>query len=518
MKKAYKNLPAHMKQLIQIEILKLFDEGYSQGEIAKMLSQKYSVKLYKSRVNDIIKKSQEEKQKLTKQTLFENIYLTMPQSLKENIKNEFLKVHQYGFDKYGEKTRARSKSKIYDTFKTELMQFGIFDKKKGTEFLSFFIQKEFGSWEKLEQTRRPAKEKIRYTTSKRSLHRTPDLIEIDATQISTDEVKIEKEGKLIQSLVLIVHPYSGYIYPEPLIITNQTKKVRYYNFATNVYDEAKYLKQFYTVYGVCNQIRTDNAKTYKTPYFKSITEKLGQTHIFTKKPNQKFLERVNRDIKDLAIETITKAKTIQEAKNAIKQAILEYNNSKHKFKIFNTEHIPAQVFAAIKDQYFKVLPEDKLREAFAEEKVATVRNNQINWESFVYEFLYPEKLREGDYGRKPKAPKVIVKRDIENLSFLEVFDAETGEYLGQARLISSDVPTLDAAQARQLKNAEKRAKAKAKKLTEEIQTINQEAEKVKEEIQKENLFNINQLEKLEEEEDPLKDLDILELLSKGGEE
>ena len=481
-----------------------------------MLTKKYGVNIRKQLVNRIIKKFQEERQRLTKQVLFENIYLQIPDQLKENIRNEFLKVHQYGFDKYGAKTRTRSKSQIYETFKAELMQYGILDKQKGTEFLSFFIQKEFGSWEKLELKRRPAKEKIRYTTPKGLLHRTPDLIEIDATQISSEQVKIEKEGKLLLTLVLIVHPYSGYIYPEPLIITNQTKKVRYYNFATNIYEEAKYLKGFYSIYGYTKQIRTDNAKTYKTPYFKSIVEKLGQTHIFANKANQKFLERINRDIKDFAIETITKAKTIEEAKQAIKQAILQYNNTKHKFKIFNSEHIPAEVFASVKDKYFKVISEEKLREVFAEEKIATVRNNQISWEGYVYEFLYPEKLREGDYGRKPKAPKVIAKRDIENLTYLQVFDAETGEYLGQARLISSDVPTLDAAQARQLKNAEKRAKAKTQKLTEEINQINKEVEKVKEEIQKENLFNIDQLAGLEE--DPLQNLDILELLSKGGEE
>ena len=517
MKKAYRDLPKHQKALISIEIHKLQTEGYNQAEIARIISKKYNIIFHRQQVNKIIKKSLEEKQRKTKQTLFENIYKALPLQLKESIRNEFLKVHQYGFDKYGERTRGRSKSKIYETFKSELMQYGILDKKKGTEFLSFFIEKEFGSWEKLELKRRPAKEKIRYTVPKRSLHRTPDLIEIDATQISSDEVKIEKEGKLIQSVVLIVHPYSGYIYPEPLIITNQTKKIRYYNFATNIYEEAKYLKGFYSLYGYTKQIRTDHAKSYQTPYFKSIVEKLGQTHILANKAYQKFMERENRDIKDFAIETITKAKTIEEARQAIKRAIMEYNNSEHKFKIFNSKHVPAQVFAAVKDQHFIVLPEDQLREAFAEEKTAVVRNNQINWEGFVYEFLMPQKLREGDYGRKPKQPRVIVKRDIENLSFLEVFDAETGEYLGQARLISSDVPTLDAAQARQLKNAEKRAKAKAKKLTEEINQINQEVEKVKEEIKEENLFSYDQLEKLEEE-DPLKDLDILKLLSQGGEE
>ena len=138
-----------------------------------------------------------------------------------------------------------------------------------------------------------------------------------------------------------------------------------------------------------------------------------------------------------------------------------------------------------------------------EVKEATVRNNKIEWEGYVYEFLLPEKIREGEYGRKPKAPKVLVKRHIDNASYLEVYDIDTGEYLGEARLISADVPTLDPTERKVVKSAERRAKRKVKKLNEEAQKINEEVENLKEEIHKSNIvpdsFEDFEIEKEEEE-------------------
>ena len=189
-----------------------------------------------------------------------------------------------------------------------------------------------------------------------------------------------------------------------------------------------------------------------------------------------------------------------------------------KFSIFNQTHTPEEVFAAIKEQYKPIDPLS-VRRAFMETKEIGVRNNKIEWDGYVYEFLMPQKIREGEYGRKPKAPQVLVKRHIDNASFIEVYDIQTGEFIGEARLISSDVPTINPMERRQLKSAEKRARQKAKKLNKEIQTINQEVEKVKEEIKKQNIVNtdeiLNTSFSVEKEEENLPS--VWEILTGGSE-
>lgn len=511
----YRNLSSFEKAEVKAKIIAMYLEGYSQGQIAKILTKELQIKINKSQVNRIVKEYTENQksQRITKQIRLENIYNSLPETLKESIRNEMLKVHERKNRSFG-----AQKTKTYRRFKDQLKEYGILDEKTGREFISLFIEKEFGHWANLELKRRPDKEKPKFYLPKGRLHRPPGLIEIDATQISTAENQIEKEGKILESLILIIEPYSGYIYPEPAIITSKTKKINYYNRAFNIYDSAKYQMIFISTYGKPKQIRLDNDKTLKNRYYDTVyKERLKIPVSYVYNPQQKFIERVIKDIKDELISLILDAKTIEEAQQKVKEAIKIYNTSYHKFNHFNQKHIPEEVFAC-SIQEFTPISEEEVRAAFMEEKLFTVRNNKITWDGYVYEFLITPNIREGDYGRKPKQPQVIVRRHIDNASFLEVYDADTGEYLGEARLISSDVPTLDLAQRRQLKNAEKRAKQKAKKLTEEIQTINEEVEKVKQEIYESNLVKPDEIlnAPFTEEEEPQEELpNVWEILSGG---
>lgn len=430
----------------------------------------------RSSVHRIISEQAKKEKTLTK---IERAYYKMSEEFKERIINALLNVVK----SKGRTRAAANKSFLYDLFQIDFNNIGINNKKETGELISYLVKQKFGSWEKLEAKRRPFKEHSKYRSSKGRIKRTPALLEIDGTGLTFE---IDEDKKTQVSVFLAIDTYTGYIFPIPMIITNKSKAVNYYNRAFNSKEIAKFLIQLFEEYGIPEKIRTDNDPTIKNEYIQNALKPLGITHIKTKRPNHKLIERIIDDFKKRMryYQSVNQVKTLQDIENRVLEAIKATNLMERKFSTFNQKHIPEELFAAVSESYKPEDPE-KIRRAFMEVKELTVRNNKIQWEGYVYEFLMPEKVREGEYGRKPKAPKVIVKRHIDNASFIEVYSLK-GEYLGEARLISSDVPTLDTAQRKQLKDAEKRAAKKSKKLNKEIEEINQEVSKMKEEIKEEN--------------------------------
>ena len=447
----------------------------------------------------------------------ERLYYKMSEDFKERIINALLNVVQ----SKGRTRAATNKKFLYEIFELDFREIGVEEYKTASELISYVVKQKFGSWEKLEAKRRPFKEHSKYRSSKGKIQRTPALLEIDGTGLTFE---LNENGEKLQvSLFLAIDVYSGYIFPLPLLIDNKSKQVRFYNRAFNSREVAKLLIDLFTEYGLPKQVRTDNDPVIKNEYLNEAFEVLGIERINTKRPNQKFIERIIDDFKkrERYYQATNQPKTREEIYQTVLQAIKACNSIERKFEIFNKPHTAEEVFAAVQDEY-RPLDPNAIRRAFMEVKEATVRNNKIEWEGYVYQFLMPEPIREGEYGRKPKAPKVLVKRHIDNASFLEVYDIKTGEFLGEARLISSDVPTINPMERKQLKSAEKRARQKAKKLNEEIQTINEEVEQMREEIKEQNIVKPDEilgkgLSEVEEENPPL-DIDVLELLSKGGEE
>lgn len=436
----------------------------------------------------------------------EKLYYKMSEDFKERIINSLLNV----VSAKGKTRAAVNKKFLFEIFELDFREIGVNDYKTASEVISYLVKQEFGSWEKLEMKRRPFKEHSLYRASKGKLHRKPALLEIDGTGLSFE---IEEGKEKIQiSLFLAIDSYSGYIFPLPLLIENRTKQVRFYNRAFNSREVAKFLMELFVEYGLPKQIRTDNDPTIKNEYLNEAFKALEIEAIKAKRPNQKLIERIIEDFKKRAryYQATNKPQTREEIHQTVLQAIKACNSMERKFEIFNKTHTAEEVFMAIQDEY-RHIEEEKARRAFMEVKEATVRNNRIDWDGYVYQFLMTGTVREGEYGRRPKAPRVLVKRHIDNASFLEVYSLETGEYLGEARLISSDVPTINPIERQQIKSAEKRAEKKAKKLTEEINQINQEVEKVKEEIYQSNV--IPEI-KLEEENAP--SLSVWEILNKGG--
>ena len=104
----------------------------------------------------------------------------------------------------------------------------------------------------------------------------------------------------------------------------------------------------------------------------------------------------------------------------------------------------------------------------------TVRNNTIQIDNLKYEFTLPVEERAGEIGRNRKAPVVVCYRDLENATYLEVWDEKERTPLGFAKLISTNVPSLDTTEIRELRNKEKRIERRKRKLKEELIEIEQQ--------------------------------------------
>jgi len=84
-RREYRKLSTTEKELIRLDVMVMHQQGISQGQIAKILSSKYNVKLHKSQVNRIII-GEFAKEKENQQKRFENIYSLLPPDLKLLIK------------------------------------------------------------------------------------------------------------------------------------------------------------------------------------------------------------------------------------------------------------------------------------------------------------------------------------------------------------------------------------------------------------------------------------------------
>jgi hypothetical protein len=155
----------------------------------------------------------------------------------------------------------------------------------------------------------------------------------------------------------------------------------------------------------------------------------------------------------------------------LRAAVEVYNKSEHKFEHFNEPVVPEILHSGIE---YRTVEEDELRKAFREKFIRVVRNHTITIDNLKYEFVYDFEEKAGEIGRNRKAPTVVCYRDIENATILEIWDEKETRPLGVARLISTDVPSLDPTEIKELKNKEKRIERRKRKLKEELIEIEQQ--------------------------------------------
>jgi len=360
------------------------------------------------------------------------------------------------------RTRTLSIAYAYRLFELELKDKGIKSERTFRRVLEEVIKQKFGSWEKLELERRDKKEYAEYRKSKGKQRRERGEWEIDATSYT---FKGER-----YFILAVRERWSGCFLSCMVAKVREDTQAQHYNKAFNSLDVARFLISLFREYGLPERIITDNEAVLKAAIITRGLEYLNIPITRTKPhaPNQKLIERAFRDLKDHLRYFTNTHPSFEEA---LRSAIEQYNRTEHRFEHFNEPVVPEHLHATIE---YRTVEEDELRKAFREKFIRTVRNHTITIDNLKYEFIYDFEEKAGEIGRNRKAPTVVCYRDIENASYLEVWDEKETRPLGIARLISQDAPSLDPTEIKELKNKEKRIERRKRKLKEELIEIEQQ--------------------------------------------
>jgi len=418
---------------MKLRAIQLYLQGFSVSQIAKLLKHNRAT-IYRW-IKGLPQKRMGRPRKVRE----------IPNELIEKLKALLLDVNE-------EKGRKRTHSlrRIYHLLELDLRLVGINSLASFYRLVEDFVKSEWGSWERLEVARRGIKEAPK--VSKGKVQREKGLVEIDATGY----VFAGKQYSILFALELYSMRILGFY-----TVENKEKNATHYNKAFSSLDVAKFMFQLFLRHGVPKAVKTDNEKILTSEHITRALKELG-VEIRRTKPyqaNQKLIERVIRELKDIA-RTI-KAGSINDL---ISLAINTYNRTAHNFEHFQKPVAPAEVEL----QGFSEVDEGRLRKAFAERFERTIRNHTITIDNLRYEFYLPQEEKE--LGRAKNAPRVICLRDIEDITKLEVY-ASSGEFLGYARLVSTELPSLDPVEYKQHKQKSKRVEKREEKLREELREL-----------------------------------------------
>lgn len=445
------------------EAYKLYKEGMDIKFIAEKLKKSYNS------VYMAIKRYPEIERKLPKAEIY------YKQFKEKGLIDTILNLLSQNFERKGKKYGS-SVRKLYLGLKPRLEMEGMkICKSRFYELVKYVIYKETGIENfnnAIHET--PTKNRANKGTIKRQL----DTLEIDVTGITVKNT--------LYFVILARDDATSYLL-EPHIIEARDRNSKYYNTAINSIDVAKYFRDLFIKYGVPRQIKVDNEDTLSAEIVKRAFSILGIKIVKTKpyNPQQKLIERVIRSIKD----NLSLFKN-EDPVNAILSAIDMWNKEEHNFKVYQKPIVPAQLF-----QGYEMVDEEVIRKAFRERFERTLRDNTIKIDNLAYEIMFPETKLGDVYGRDTSVRKVIVYRDIENITILDVYDVSESTYLGVARLVSQ-TELLDSISQRQEKQREKRIQKREQKLKTELLQI-EESKKKQEQIEQ---ININDLIITKEEE------------------
>jgi transposase-like protein/transposase len=426
--------------------LHLYGSGASIRGIAKTLKvSKSTVHRWIQEILGKPKKREKRKEELLQDEIWDRI-----------INSLMLTVKEKG------RTRTLSIARVFDLYKNELMAKGIEKERTFRRCLDRVIKERFGSWEALELKRRDRSELAEYRKPKAKQRREKGEWEIDATGYGW-------RGK--RYFFLCVRERWSGAFLDPLVAeAKEDTQAQHYNKAFNSLDVSRFLISLFRKYGLPERIITDNEAVLKAEIvergLKTLNIPITRTKPYS--PNSKLIERAFRDLKDHLRYFVSTHPSFEEA---LKAAIDTYNRIEHKFEHFNEPVVPEILHSGIE---YRRAEEDELRKAFRERFVRTVRNNTIRIENLVYEFVYTFEERVGEIGRMRKSPEVVCYRDIENATYLEVWDSQERQPLGYAKLISTDTPSLDPTEIKELRNKEKRIERRKRKLKEELIEIEQQ--------------------------------------------
>ncbi|MEO2083556.1 MAG: hypothetical protein ABGX12_05995 [Desulfurobacteriaceae bacterium] len=403
----------------------------------------------------------------------------LPNDLRERI----LAVLKMTFMEKGRTRTVSMRSAYEEIFKDLVKPYGIGSYQTFRRVVLEGIKVTYGSLEKFEQSRRPAKERHLYAVPKGAVDRSPGILEIDATGRTI--------GDNLFTLLLSRDAYSGY-YFEPEIFVAKTKEIKHYNKAFSSYHLARYLYKLFTVVGVPREIRVDKDRTIRNEIVEEGLKALGVKISYTYRPQQKLIERAIRDVKSILrtrlaeelslkkdsadpevalLEALFERSVLSEdsAHLLLKEAVERYNTQKHSFAHFNRPVVPATVLHESLRHYRKA-EEEEIIQAFCETYKKTLTGNTVKIGKDTYVLATPLDLsRFGEAGRK-KRVEVIVKRPILKPETITVY-SENGELISAGHLFSSDAPVLDLVERREQEAKKRREKRRIKKLQKEAEAI-----------------------------------------------
>ncbi len=429
--------------------IELFQKGLRVSEVARVLKVPYAT-VY----NWCVRRAENGEKFERREYALEKYY----EILKSNGLGEELKKYLLTMFHQKKTERVLSLHQFYKLKHNELEKAGVkVSKSRFYDLVKFFVVREFGSVSKLEKVRRN-KTAHKYIAKQGSIAREKGLWELDGSGW-TDEIT----GKNFSFLILM-DSYSGYII-DFTWVENKEKEARHYNKAFDSLQVGYFLMRAFIEQGVPNMLRTDNEKILTSEYLKNALKELGVKlkRVVPGMPHLKLVERAIGSLKGY-LKTVLALEPALPFSEAMKKAIVKYNREIHNFKhgfIRPIEHF----------EQGRRFSEEEIKSAFAEKIERVLRDNVIQIENQKYQLdLISERL--GETGRLEKGIPVLCIRYLDDISQIEVFDRETGEFIGNAKLVSLlTIEKVSTIEFKESFSKDKRAKRRLAKLEEEASRI-----------------------------------------------
>lgn len=425
--------------------IKLFQRGLCITEIATRLKRPYAT-VY----NWLVRRNpnKEAKTKKREPKMKEYISALKNSAVGEKLEEFLLKVW-----KMKGKERVGSLLMFYRQHQEELTS--VLGRKIGkSRFYSLvkvYVTMNFGSVAKLEMKRRP-KSAFQHIVKAGTIKREKGLWEIDGTSYTFQD--------RLYAILLCYDTYSGYVI-DTLWVEAKESQAKHYNKAFNSQQIGAWLQKVFIENGVPEKLRYDNDRVLISEYLKEALKTLKIECKRTKpySPHHKLVERAIGSLKKYL--QIAQGETFQEV---LQNAIYKYNRDQHNFKHCIIR--PIELFTP-----GKRIDEENIRFAFAEKFERVLTNSVIQIENLKYECPFIRE-RVGDTGRLEKRLHVFCIRYIDDISKLEVYDKETGEFLGTAKLVTLlTIKKVSPAEIKESIAKTRRAQKRLAKLEEEATLI-----------------------------------------------
>lgn len=437
--------------------LKLYQKGLSIVEVARKLKKPYAT-VY----NWLVRRNPsctENKQK-REPKIVKYVKALMQSSLGEKLEKHLFQVW-----KVKGQERVGSLYLFYKQHKDEFKQvFGrSLSKSRFYSIVNMYVMKNFGSVAKLELKRRP-KSAFKHIVKAGTIKREKGLWEIDGTGFTFQDC--------LYAVLFCFDTYSGYII-DYLFIEAKETGATHYNKAFNTLQVGAWLQKIFIQNGVPDKLRYDNEKIFMSEYLKNALKELKIDCKRTKPyhPHHKLIERAICTLKNYII-----FNPKENFKETLEEAIAQYNRDQHCFK--HCVIRPIELFRP-----GKKVDEDTIRYAFAEKFVRVLSNSTIQIDNLKYECVwYRERI--GDTGRLESTKEVLCIRYLDDVSQLHVYDKETGEFLGTAKLVN--LVTLQKVSSVEIKEN----LAKTRRAQKRLSKLEKEATLIKGQIQPQGIVTI----------------------------